>query len=204
LIIYLVEYLYAFRLSAESELFVTAAEDMSIKVWDVAEREEIHSFDHVHSDLIDSVLLSSDKKFLVSWSTKGNIKVINLETGLTIHNIETGDDDQSMMIFEGFSYDNLLAMKADLSPNDRFLLTVIDDELKFWDFESGQYFLKDEGWDSKALFGESQTCPNSKFLVQWQTDNQTIHVCDMESGEIFDLSGKIGKSLFTFLSLILF
>lgn len=96
-------YLYAITLSKDGEWLVTAAEDMSIKVWDVAEREEIHSFDHMHSDLIGSVLLSSDKRLLISWSVKGNIKVTSLETGLTIHNFNTRDDDQSKMIFSSLN-----------------------------------------------------------------------------------------------------
>ena len=78
------------------------------------------------------------------------------------------------------------------------------DEMKFWDFESGEYFVRDEAYNSQALHGESKPCANSKFFVRFSTDDQIIHLCDMESGEIFDLSDKIGRNIIESFFLILF
>ncbi len=83
-------------------------------------------------------------------------------------------------------------MEVDLSPNDKFLVTIMDDELNFWDFDSGEYFLRDEACNSEALPGESRPCPNSKFFVRFSTEDETVnHICDMQDGEFFDLTGKL-------------
>jgi len=84
-------------------------------------------------------------------------------------------------------------MQVILSPDDRYLLTSVGDKVTFWDFESGKYFFRDESFDSKNLFGQSRSAPNTKFFVQHNPDTQSINICDIQSGEIIDLSGKIRK-----------
>ena len=43
------DYLTTMVLTPDSKLMVTGSDDLSIKVWDIEEGEEIHHWEHVHS-----------------------------------------------------------------------------------------------------------------------------------------------------------
>jgi len=83
-----------------------------------------------------------------------------------------------------------------LAPEDQFLLTAVNNQVNFWDFESGKQFSKDKAYDPELFNGENKLCPNSKFFVHYDSflqdsESQPVKVYDIESGEVFDLSGKV-------------
>lgn len=43
------DYLTSMVLSSDSKLLVSGSDDLSIKVWDLTDREELHHWEHVHS-----------------------------------------------------------------------------------------------------------------------------------------------------------
>ncbi len=192
------DYLTTMVLSPDGKLMVSGSDDLSIKVWDLTDREELHHWEHVHSgnfsidsfqylinnfiDNIKNVLISSDKRSIISCCQKGSIKVLNIDEGLVVHGIHTQNGD------------TVLA----LAPEDHFLVTASSNEVDFWEFESGRQFSKDKHFNPELFTGENVFCPNSRFFVHYdsflqESENQPVKVYDIESGEMFDISGKIRK-----------
>jgi len=78
-----------------------------------------------------------------------------------------------------------------LASNQQWIITAVGNEVNFWDFEHGKQFSKDKAHKPKDFSGQNLACPNSKFFVSWNSVQQTLKVCDIESGQVFDLSGKV-------------
>jgi serine/threonine protein kinase len=65
-------------ISADGQTLVSGSADRMVKVWNLANEEETHSFNHADSVL--SVAISSDGQLIASGSVNKTIKVWNLET----------------------------------------------------------------------------------------------------------------------------
>jgi WD40 repeat protein/predicted Ser/Thr protein kinase len=82
-------------ISADGQTLVSGSADQRLKVWNLANEEETHSFNH--ADGVLSVAISSDGKIIASGSVNKTIKVWNLETQKSTQ-VLTGHSGQVMSL----------------------------------------------------------------------------------------------------------
>ena len=69
-------------------MLISGSADQSIKIIDINNRNEIHCFKDAHKDVISSVAISPNGKFIVSASNDKSIKIFDVINKQELHNFQ--------------------------------------------------------------------------------------------------------------------
>lgn len=109
--------------SGDSKLLASGSDDDTIKLWNVANQQEIRTLKG-HSGWVWAVAFSPDSKTLASSSADKTIKLWNLETGEEISTLKGHSDGVTSITF---------------SPDGKTLASgSLDKTIKLWNLETGQ------------------------------------------------------------------
>ena len=109
--------------SGDGKLLASGSDDNTIKLWNVANQQEIRTLKG-HSTWVWAVAFSPDGKTLASGSADKTIKLWNLETGEEIGTLKGHSDGVSSITF---------------SPDGKTLASgSLDKTIKLWNLETGQ------------------------------------------------------------------
>ncbi len=75
-------------ITSDNKYIVSGSGDKSIKIFDVATKQQVYHFIDAHEGRIRSIALSSDNKYLFSGSTDCSIKVFDLQTKQQVHHFQ--------------------------------------------------------------------------------------------------------------------
>ncbi|MBG1242234.1 serine/threonine-protein kinase [Nostoc sp. NZL] len=160
--------------SPDGIILSSASDDKTIKLWNLASGEEIHTLEG-HSTWIWAVAFSPDSKTLASGSADKTIKLWNVETGKLIRTLEGHSDGITSVAF---------------SPDGKTLASGSaskDMKIKLWNLETGKLIRTLEG----HINGVPSVAfsPNGKTLASGSWD-KTIKLWNLETGkEIRSLEG---------------
>ena len=73
------------RITPDNLFIVSGSADKSMKIFDINKRQEVHHFQNIHEEAINTVAISTDNKFIVSGSSDKSIKIIDLSNRKEIH-----------------------------------------------------------------------------------------------------------------------
>jgi len=155
----------AVAISPDGKFAVSASDDSTLKVWDLASGQELKTLTG-HTNSVYAVAISPDGNFAVSASEDNTLKVWDLASG------------QELKTLTGHT--NWVYAVA-ISPDGKFAVSASDDStLKVWDLASGQ--------ELKTLTGHTNSVnavaisPDGKFAVS-ASDDSTLKVWDLASGQ---------------------
>ena len=150
---------------AEGTMLASGAFDNTIKLWDVASRQNIATLEG-HRSWVWSVSLSPDGGLLASGSSDGTIKLWDVASRQNIATL-TGSDSAPAAI-----------LSVAFSPDGTMLATGSDGAIKLWDVASRENIATLEGhvdWVWSVSFS-----PNGAFLASGLSDG-TIKLWDVAS-----------------------
>ncbi|MEH2164339.1 MAG: serine/threonine-protein kinase [Nostoc sp.] len=152
----------------------SASDDKTIKLWNLASGEEIHTLEG-HSNWIWTIAFSPDSKMLASGSADKTIKLWNLETGKEIRTLQGNTDGVTSVAF---------------SPDGKTLASGTaskDMKIKLWNLETGKEIRTLQGHTSGVP--SVAFSPDGKTLASGSWD-KTIKLWNLETGkEIRTLRG---------------
>ncbi|QLE51895.1 serine/threonine protein kinase [Nostoc sp. C057] len=152
----------------------SASDDKTIKLWNLASGEEIHTLEG-HSNWIWTVAFSPDSKTLASGSADKTIKLWNVETGKLVRTLEGNTDGVTSVAF---------------SPDGKTLASGTaskDIKIKLWNLETGKLI--------RTLDGHTDGVPSVAFSPDGKTLasgswDKTIKLWNLNTGkEIRTLKG---------------
>lgn len=155
----------ATAVSPDWAFLVSASEDGTLKVWDAASGEVLHTLGG-HQGPVYSCAFSPDAAFLVSAGADGTLKVWDAESG------------QELQILEGHTE---AVYGCAISPDGAIIVSAsVDRTLKLWDTASGR--------ELRTLFGHNGVvygCAVSPVagLVASMSADGTLKLWDSSSGE---------------------
>ncbi|MBD2610545.1 serine/threonine protein kinase [Nostoc punctiforme FACHB-252] len=166
--------------SPDGKTLGSASDDKTIKLWNLARKEEIRSLEG-HSNWIWTVAFSPDSKTLASGSADTKIKLWNVETGNLIRTLEGHTDGVTSVNF---------------SPNGKILASGSaskDTKIKLWNLDTGKLIRTLEGHTNgvqSVVFS-----PDGKTLASGSWD-KTIKLWNLETGKLIrTLNGHSGSVL---------
>ncbi|MEA5604515.1 serine/threonine-protein kinase [Nostoc sp. UHCC 0252] len=160
--------------SPDGTILGSASDDKTIKLWNLASKEEIHTLEG-HSNWIWAIAFSSDSKTLASGSADKTIKLWNLETGKLIRTLEGNADGVTSL---AFSSDGKTLASGTASK---------DMKIKLWNLETGKLIRTLEGHTSGVP--SVAFSPDGKTLASGSWD-KTIKLWNLDTGkEIRTLQG---------------
>jgi len=148
-------------ISADGQTLVSGSADRMIKVWNLANEEETHSFNH--GDGVLSVAISSDGQLIASGSVNKTIKVWNLETQKTPQ-VLTGHSGQVMSLAFHPNKNNILFSGSG------------DKTIKIWDIKK-QTFTHNHTKHSSGVTSIAVS-PDGKTIVSGSYDKTIIILPD--------------------------
>jgi len=148
-------------ISADGQTLVSGSADRMIKVWNLANEEETHSFNH--GDGVLSVAISSDGQLIASGSVNKTIKVWNLETQKTPQ-VLTGHSGQVMSLAFHPKKNNILFSGSG------------DKTIKIWDIKK-QIFTHNYTKHSSGVTSIAVS-PDGKTIVSGSYDKTIIVLPD--------------------------
>jgi WD40 repeat protein len=148
--------------SARGELVASSGQDMTIRLWDARDGQEVHAFQMRSVDMAD-IDISVDRNILASGEA-----IWDLESMQEVHPLERGTQIPAHVAF---------------SPDGSLLaLGRFDQDIKLWDVTSGQPVLtfaeQEEKRTKRMAFS-----PDGALLAVGVIDG-TVRLYDTESGEI--------------------
>ncbi|MBD2507665.1 serine/threonine protein kinase [Nostoc muscorum FACHB-395] len=158
----------------------SASDDKTIKLWNLASGEEIHTLEG-HSNWIWTVAFSPDSKTLASGSADKTIKLWNVETGKLVRTLEGNTDGVTSVAF---------------SPDGKTLASGTaskDIKIKLWNLETGKLI--------RTLDGHTDGVPSVAFSPDGKTLasgswDKTIKLWNLNTGkEIRTLKGNADSIL---------
>jgi WD40 repeat protein/tRNA A-37 threonylcarbamoyl transferase component Bud32 len=160
--------------SPDGKTLGSASDDKTIKLWNLASGEEIHTLEG-HSNWIWTVAFSPNSKILASGSADKTIKLWNVETGKLVRTLEGNTDGVTSVAF---------------SPDGKTLASGAaskDMKIKLWNLETGKLVRTLEGHtDGVPSLAFS---PDGKTLASGSWD-KTIKLWNLNTGkEIRTLKG---------------
>jgi len=148
-------------ISADGQTLVSGGADQMIKVWNLANEEETHSFNH--ADGVLSVAISSDGQLIASGSVNKTIKVWNLETQKAPQ-VLTGHSGQVMSLAFHPNKNNILFSGSG------------DKTIKIWDIKK-QTFTHNHTKHSSGVTSIAVS-PDGKTIVSGSYDKTIIILPD--------------------------
>ncbi|MBN3910993.1 MAG: protein kinase [Nostoc sp. NMS1] len=160
--------------SPDGKTLSSASDDKTIKLWNLASGEEIHTLEG-HSNWIWTVAFSPNSKILASGSADKTIKLWNVETGKLVRTLEGNTDGVTSVAF---------------SPDGKTLASGTaskDMKIKLWNLETGKLI--------RTLEGHTDGVPSVAFSLDGKTLasgswDKTIKLWNLNTGkEIRTLKG---------------
>lgn len=162
-------------LTPEGKRIVSAAEDASVRVWNIERGTQIHHFQG-HSKKVNAIAVTPDGGRVVSAGQDKTIKIWDLQTGREIANLQGHT-----------AYVNAVVVTPD---GRRAISAAADHTLRVWDiatpFAHGGIA---ESWrELKVLKGHSDSVekilitPDGRRVISSSVD-KTIRIWDLDSGE---------------------
>jgi WD40 repeat protein/tRNA A-37 threonylcarbamoyl transferase component Bud32 len=166
--------------SPDGTTLASASDDKTIKLWNLANKEEIHTLEG-HSNWIWTVAFSPDSKTLASGSADKTIKLWNVQTGKLIRTLEGHTDGVTSV---NFSPDGKTLASGSASQ---------DTKIKLWNLETGKLIRTLEGHTNgvqSVVFS-----PDGKTLASGSWD-KTIKLWNLDTGKLSrTLKGNTGAIL---------
>ncbi|MCC5616087.1 serine/threonine protein kinase [Nostoc sp. CHAB 5836] len=166
--------------SPDSTTLASASDDQTIKLWNLASGQEIHTLEG-HSNWIWTVAFSPDHKILASGSADKTIKLWNIDTGKLIRTLQGHSDGVTSVAF---------------SPDGKTLASGSaskDKTIKLWNIDTGNLIRTLEGHSNgvpSVIFS-----PDGKTLASGGWD-KTIKLWNLDTGKsIRSLEGNAGSIL---------
>jgi len=151
---------------------VSASEDKSLKIWDVADGHVVHTLTG-HAETVYGVAFRADGKRLASGSEDSTVKIWDVGTGLEMRTLK----GHSAPVY-GVTY----------SPDGKHLASAGEDSIvKIWDADTGREALSLKGHE-KTVYTVTYS-PDGESLASAGEDN-TVKIWDARTGqEIRTLKG---------------
>lgn len=175
-------------MTSDGHYVVSGCDDNTIKIWGVKDGKLLRTLQG-HTDIVTSVAISPDGKYIVSGSGKrdGTIKVWKLINSNLINTIK------------GHS---LLISSTAITPDGKYIVSGgWDNKIKIWELESGSLvkeFEEHEGnlnKEKEGFVNSVAISPDGKYIVSGSGDN-TIKVWRLEDGSwVRTLNGHEGPIL---------
>ena len=158
------EAVWAVALTPDGRRAVSASEDETLKVWDLASGTCVHTLEG-HTDSVRAVVLTPDGRHAVSASNDHTLKVWDLASGTCVHTLE-GHTEKVTDV--ALTADGRHAVSASR-----------DDTLKVWDLASGTCVNTLEGHTDDVL--AVTLSADGRHAVSASNDH-TLKVWDLASG----------------------
>lgn len=162
----------ALALSGDQQTLVSGSNDRGIKLWDMAERQELRTLTG-HDNSVSALAISPNVQRLASSGGDLYIRVWNMETGAELQTLRGHTKPLNDLVFT--------------SDGERLISASADTTIKIWNLqtgEAGQTLTGHTGYVNAIAIR-----PDGKTLVSGAADN-TIKIWDLETGtEISTLLG---------------
>jgi len=79
-------------LSQHDMFIISASQDRSIKVFDMAYKKQVFNYNDIHEGIISSIAISADASLLVSGSQDKSIKMFDFKTKQQIYHFKDNTD----------------------------------------------------------------------------------------------------------------
>ena len=191
------------ELSPDGKTIVTASNDNTAKVWDVATGKELIILEG-HTDYVNSAQFSPDGKTIVTAAWDNTAKVWDVATGQELISLEghedlvngaqfspdgktivTDSDDFTAKIWDVATGQELLTLKMPgevqgYNPDGQSIVTADWNLAKVWDVATGLEIMTMEGHSD--VIESAQFSPDGQTIVTTAWDN-TTKVWDVATGE---------------------
>ncbi len=162
------EYLRSVSFSSNNKFVVSAAEDNTIKIWDIVENREVYPYKE-ENDIVNCAVFSPDDKFIATASNNKNVTLWE------------AFGDKKISVFKGHTKK---VLSVSFSPDGKFLVSASADKtLKIWDIDKKKLV--------KTLNGHSKIVNDATFnlsgkqILSASSDN-TIKLWDVKTGKLID------------------
>jgi hypothetical protein len=147
-----------------------------MKLWDIASRKELRSFDSGGAD-VASVAFSPDGRFAISGTRRGGMKLWEVATGKEVRTFGGKDDDVTSVAY---------------SPNGRSVLCgTYGGAIKLWDAASGKRIIEFRRQPDEVF--ALAFSPGGSFVISG-SGNGSVKVWDAASGqELHSMNGHSGQ-----------
>jgi WD40 repeat protein len=155
----------AVAITPDGKQMVSAADDQTLKVWDLRTGQELHTL-RGHSNAVHAVAITPDGEQAVSASADQTLKVWDLRTGQELHTLRGHNDWVNAV---AITHDGLQAVSAS-----------VDQTLKVWDLRTGQHLRTLHGHNHRV--NAVVITPDDTQAVSASVD-QTLKVWDLRTGQ---------------------
>ena len=155
----------AVAITPDGKQLVSAADDQTLKVWDLRTGQELHTL-RGHGNAVHAVAITPDGEQTVSASTDQTLKVWDLRTGQEVQTLRGHNDWVNAV---AITHDGLQAISAS-----------VDQTLKVWDLRTGQHLRTLRGHNHRV--NAVVITPDDTQAVSASVD-QTLKVWDLRTGQ---------------------
>ncbi|KAF8720188.1 hypothetical protein AX14_011213 [Amanita brunnescens Koide BX004] len=172
-------YIRSVRFSPDGKLLATGADDKQIRIWDIAKKTIIHTFDG-HQQEIYSLTFSPDGRRLVSGSRDGTVRIWDMADAHATPKILTIDDPNS-------GNNNACVTSVAISPNGQLIASgSLDTVVRIWDATAGILLQRLQG-HRDSVYSVAFT-PDGKGLVSGSLD-KILKLWDISGLSVSDGGG---------------